>query len=63
MKSRETLSRSYNDLNTTDDNAGVRAFLHQPSFIMCAWEFKIFVFEISFNVYIIFQTVLGQIYK
>jgi hypothetical protein len=46
IKDRETLSRSHNDFNTTDDNTRLRASL------CCAMHvqvFKIFGFEISFD--------------
>jgi hypothetical protein len=56
MKGRETLSRSYNDLNTTDDSASLRASLHQLSCVMQAHEFKIVK---CLLIFLFFFTMLG----
>jgi hypothetical protein len=39
---------SHNDLNTTDNNKGLRDSLNQLSCLMSAQEFEIFDFAISF---------------
>jgi hypothetical protein len=50
MQGRETLSRSHNNLNTTDDHTGThKSFLHPPSYGMGVREFKNFGFEISLD--------------
>jgi hypothetical protein len=52
-KSREILSRSHNDLNTSDDNVGVTTSPHQLSCIMHMQELKFL-----FHYYLL--AVLGQ---
>jgi hypothetical protein len=47
---REALSKSYNDINTTEDR----------SWAMNVQEFKFFVFEIAFDFLNLFLTMLGQ---
>jgi hypothetical protein len=58
-KDRETLSRSHNNLNKSNDSKGQTASPHQPRCGMCMWELKIFAFEISYNFFFIL-TALGQ---
>jgi hypothetical protein len=40
-------SRSHKDLNTTEDNRGLTELFHTRA-AHAAWEFEVFVFEISF---------------
>jgi hypothetical protein len=51
MKVREPLSRSHNDLNTTD-TTWLIASVHQLSCIIYVQKCRIFVFEISFVFYL-----------
>jgi hypothetical protein len=46
---RQTLSRSHNDLNTTDDSVGTENSPHQLSCGIHTKEFQSFVFDISYD--------------
>jgi hypothetical protein len=49
IKGRELVSRLHNDLNTIDDNAELTENFSQHRCIMHRWEFKMFDFEIPFD--------------
>jgi hypothetical protein len=66
IKGTDTLSRSHNNLNTTDDNVGLRTSLHLLGCAMCVRELKIFCFRDFFGflkillLLLLFLTAFGQ---
>jgi hypothetical protein len=54
MKSRETLSRAHNDLNTTNNNAELTELFTSTELSNVHVRIKIFVFEIAFGFFHLF---------